>query len=124
MGTLAGVTSHPETVRRLACDGGLVTVLEDPAGDPLNVGRKTRAIPPSTRRALVSRDRCCQFPGCSHDRYVEGHHIIHWAHGGETTLDNLVLLCSHHHRAVHEMGYRIRRTPDGVELFRECRDPF
>ena len=115
---------HPETVRRLACDGGLVTVLEDPAGDPLNVGRKTRAIPPSTRRALVSRDRCCQFPGCSHDRYVEGHHIVHWARGGETTLDNLVLLCSHHHRAVHEMGYRLRRTSDGVELFRECKDPF
>jgi hypothetical protein len=120
----AGTLFHPETIRRLACDGGLVTVLEDPQGNPLNVGRKTGAIPPSTRRALVSRDRCCQFPNCSHDRHVEGHHIVHWAHGGETRLDNLVLLCSPHHRTVHELGYRMRRTSDGVEFFRPRTDPF
>jgi hypothetical protein len=105
---------HPETVRRLACDGGLLTIVEKDNGDPLNVGRKTRAIPPSTRRALLARDRHCQFPGCAHDRYVEGHHIVHWAHGGETRLDNLVLLCSRHHRAVHEFGYRIQRRSDGT----------
>lgn len=106
----AGTLLHPETIRRLACDGGLVTVLTDAAGEPLNVGRKTRAIPPSTRRALVARDRHCQFPGCAQERYVEGHHIVHWAHGGKTRLNNLVLLCSRHHRAVHELGYRIRRS--------------
>ena len=105
---------HPETIRRLACDGGLLTIVEKDNGDPLNVGRKTRAIPPSTRRALLARDRHCQFPGCAHDRYVEGHHIVHWAHGGETKLDNLVLLCSRHHRAVHECGYRIQRENDGT----------
>jgi hypothetical protein len=108
---------HPETVRRLACDGGLLTIVEKDNGDPLNVGRKTRAIPPSTRRALLARDRHCRFPGCSHDRYVEGHHIVHWAHGGETRLDNLVLLCSRHHRAVHEFGYHIRRESDGTFRF-------
>ena len=110
---------HLETMRRLACDGGLVAVVEDPKGDPLSVGRKTRAIPPSTRRALVSRDRHCQFRGCTHDRYVEGHHIVHWAQGGETKLDNLVLLCSRHHRSVHEFGYRIRRSGDGSFEFME-----
>ncbi|MGE0624787.1 MAG: HNH endonuclease [Pseudomonadales bacterium] len=113
----AGTRLHPETVRRLACDGGLLTIIENPRGDPLNVGRKTRAIPPSTRRALVARDRHCQFPGCSQERYVEGHHIKHWAQGGETRPDNLVLLCSRHHRAVHELGYRIERTPEGELRF-------
>ena len=106
-------TLHPETIRRLACDGGLVTIIENAKGSPLSVGRKTRAIPPSTRRALLSRDRHCQFPGCSQDRYVEGHHVVHWAKGGETRLDNLVLLCSRHHQAVHEFGYRIERTSEG-----------
>ncbi len=111
----AGTLLHPQTIRRLACDGGLVTILEDPKGEPLNAGRKTRAIPPSTRRALVSRDRHCQFPGCSQDKYVEGHHIVHWANGGKTKLDNLVLLCGRHHRAVHELGYQIRRVNHGPE---------
>lgn len=111
----AGTLLHPETIRRLACDGGLVTILEDPKGEPLNAGRKTRAIPPSTRRALVSRDRHCQFPGCSQDKYVEGHHIVHWANGGKTKLDNLVLLCGRHHTAVHEFGYQIRRVNHGPE---------
>jgi len=106
-------TFHPETIRRLACDGGLVTLIENNQGDPLNVGRKTRVIPSATRRALLSRDRHCRFPGCGQDRYVEGHHIVHWANGGETKLDNLVLLCSRHHRAVHEFGYQIERKNDG-----------
>ena len=106
-------TLHPETIRRLACDGGLVTIIENTEGSPLSVGRKTRAIPPTIRRALLSRDRHCQFPGCTQDRYVEGHHIVHWAKGGETRLDNLVLLCGRHHRTVHEFGYRIERTHEG-----------
>ncbi len=106
-------TLHPETIRRLACDGGLVTIIKNARGTPLSVGRKTRAIPPATRRALLSRDRHCQFPGCTQDHYVEGHHVVHWAKGGETRLDNLMLLCGRHHRAVHEFGYRIERTNEG-----------
>lgn len=105
---------HPETLRRLACDGGLVTVVEKANGDPLSIGRKTRVIPPSMRRALVARDRHCQYPGCSHELYVEGHHIVHWAQGGATRLDNLVLLCSRHHRQLHEFGERIQRGKDGI----------
>ena len=87
------------------------------AGEPLDVGRKTRSIPPALRRALRSRDRGCRFPGCTHTRFVDGHHIHHWADGGETRMDNLVLLCRRHHVAVHEEGYRIELQPDGAARF-------
>jgi hypothetical protein len=104
-----------ETVRRLACDCSVVPVVEL-EGAPLAVGRQSRSIPPATRRALVSRDGRCQFPGCERHRYVDAHHIRHWAHGGETTLDNLVLLCRHHHRLVHEGGFSLAREPKSGRL--------
>ena len=87
-----------ETVRRLSCDASLLRVLENPHGKPLDVGRKTRSIPPAIRRALNTRDGGCRFPGCTHQRYVDAHHIEHWAEGGETKLSNLVTLCRLHHR--------------------------
>jgi hypothetical protein len=73
-----------ETARRLACDASLISIVENEKGEPLNVGRRTRTIPPAIRRALNSRDRGCRFPGCTFTRYVDGHHVKHWAHGGET----------------------------------------
>ncbi len=97
-----------ETVRRLCCDGGLVVHLEDAEGESIGIGRKTRAIPPSIRRALRHRDPCCRFPGCTRTRWLDGHHVVHWAKGGETRLDNLVHLCRHHHRLVHEGGFGVR----------------
>jgi hypothetical protein len=103
----------PETARRLACDASLVGVVEGHGGRPLSVGRRTRSIPPTTRRALVARDGRCQFPGCERHRFVDAHHIVHWAHGGETSLDNLILLCRHHHRLVHEGGFSVTRTTTG-----------
>jgi hypothetical protein len=106
-----------ETARRLACDASIVTITEDERGEPLDVGRKTRSIPPALRRALASRDKGCVFPGCSHKRYVDGHHIQHWAEGGATKLSNLVTLCRFHHRAVHEGGLRIDRCDDGAWRF-------
>jgi len=106
-----------ETARRLSCDAGVVKILEDSEGEPLDVGRKTRTIPPSLRRALKSRDQGCVFPGCTHKRYVDGHHIHHWAEGGETKLSNLVSLCRTHHRAVHEGGIMIQRLDDGAWRF-------
>jgi Domain of unknown function (DUF222)/HNH endonuclease len=102
-----------ETVRRLACDASLLRVLENPQGEPLDVGRKTRSIPPTIRRALNSRDGGCRFPGCTHQRYVDAHHIEHWAEGGETKLANLVTLCRLHHRLVHEGEIMIEITPTG-----------
>ncbi|MDE0454983.1 MAG: DUF222 domain-containing protein [Gammaproteobacteria bacterium] len=97
-----------ETARRLGCDGALVGVVEGAKGEPLAVGRRTRAVPPAIRRALRVRDGGCRFPGCDRSRYVHAHHIKHWADGGETALDNLVTLCSFHHRLVHEGGYGVR----------------
>ncbi|MFO8153631.1 MAG: HNH endonuclease signature motif containing protein [Thioalkalivibrio sp.] len=89
---------------------------EDDDGSALNVGRKTRSIPPAIRRALQRRDQGCRFPGCTAHKYVDAHHIHHWADGGETKLDNLVLLCRHHHRLVHEGGYGVRMTASGPKF--------
>jgi hypothetical protein len=99
-----------ETSRRMACDCSIVHWHEDKQGEPLNIGRKTRSIPPAIRRALKRRDHGCRFPGCTCNRFVDAHHIQHWADGGETSMDNLVLLCRTHHRLVHEAGYGVRQT--------------
>ena len=106
-----------ETVRRLGCDCSLVGIVEDEEGEPLNVGRKTRSIPPALQHALKARDGGCRFPGCTHTRFTEGHHIEHWANGGETKLGNLITLCSFHHRLVHEGGFGLRVTDDGLFVF-------
>jgi hypothetical protein len=117
----AGPAIPAETARRLSCDASLVSLLHGPRGS-LDVGRKTRSIPPSMRRALQARDdACCQFPGCINRRWVDAHHIHHWAKGGETKLDNLILLCTHHHRLVHEGGFSVLRQGDGRLVFR-CPD--
>ena len=86
-------------------------------GQALSVGRKTRSVPPAIRRALQRRDRGCRFPGCTCCRFVDAHHIQHWADGGATDINNLVLLCRHHHRLVHEGGFSLIRTPAGEHQF-------
>ena len=103
-----------ETVRRIACDSSLVQILETELGVPLDVGRKTRSIPPAIRRALNARDPGCCFPGCTYQRFLDAHHVEHWADGGETKLSNLVTLCRRHHRLVHEGGIVVvPREPGG-----------
>ena len=78
----------------------------------LDVGRKTRTVPPALRRALDARDRGCRFPGCGL-RFTDAHHIVHWADGGETKLENTLLLCRSHHRRVHEGGSQVGGHRDG-----------
>lgn len=112
-----GAPLAAETARRLACDAAIVPLLER-AGKPIGVGRKTRSIPPALRRALAARDRGCRFPGCGARRLVDAHHIEHWADGGPTDLGNLVHLCRHHHRLLHEGGYAITRNAKGTLTFR------
>ena len=100
-----------DTVRRLCCDGGVSGLLERD-GRAISVGRRSRAIPPAMRRALLRRDGGCRFPGCTAHRFVDGHHVQHWANGGETSLDNLVTVCGHHHRLLHEGGFSVERIGD------------
>ena len=80
-------------------------------------GGRTRSIPPSVRRALGNRDRGCRFPGCTATHRLHGHHVRHWANGGDTSLDNLILLCRTHHRLVHEGGFDVQRLDDGAFRF-------
>jgi hypothetical protein len=112
-----GTRVSAETSQRLACDASRVVMRHDSEGRVLEIGARTRTIPPALRRALEHRDQGCRFPGC-HGRFTQGHHLRHWAHGGPTTLSNLALLCRRHHRAVHEEGYQVARLPDGTLQFR------
>jgi hypothetical protein len=111
-----GTAVAAETARRLACDCGVVTLTEDAAGNALSVGRRTRSIPAAIARALARRDVTCRFPGCTNRRFLAGHHLTHWIHGGATALANLCRLCPSHHRFVHEHGYRVELR-DGEPAF-------
>jgi hypothetical protein len=108
-----------ETARRLSCDAGVVDVVEDEHGTPLSVGRRRRTISGALKRALHKRDGMCGYPGCTNRLFLEGHHIQHWADGGETSLQNTALLCSFHHRYVHEYGYSIELGADQRPRFRD-----
>jgi hypothetical protein len=111
-----GPALAPETSRRLACDCGLVAMLDDADGNPLAVGRKTRTIPAPLRRAIHARDKCCRFPGCDRP-IVDIHHVEHWCQGGETCLANLLGLCGFHHHCVHEGGYGLELDEAGRPRF-------
>lgn len=102
---------------RLTCDASVVTHQRCEHGEP-SPAHKTRVVSGPLRRALHRRDGGCRFPGCSQDRFVDAHHIHHWARGGRTVLGNLVLLCRFHHRLVHEEGFRVHRHNDEI-VFRD-----
>src|SRR6185436_14034380 len=114
----AGCSDLPiETVKRLLCDCSFVTVFEDANGHPLDVGRKQRTVSTSLRRALYARDRGCTFPGCHRKRHLAGHHLEHWINGGETKPENMTMLCTYHHRVLHEGGFSIVKEGDGTLRF-------
>jgi len=131
-GTGSGIseTSHgtfltADEIRRLSCDANLTRVILTPESQPLDVGRTRRLVTPSLRAAVCARDLRCVFPNCDRpSSWCDVHHLTHWAHGGETNIDNLVLLCRHHHVLVHESGWAITgapcnlrfHRPDGTEL--------
>jgi hypothetical protein len=136
--TLTGTANDPawlehggpvpaETARRLACDADVSRILLGPRGEPLDVGRRCRTVTPAIWKALVIRDGGCVYPGCDAPlAWLEAHHLVHWAHDGPTSLDNMVLLCGEHHHAEHEGGCTLahdiptRRwvvhTPDGDRI--------
>ena len=106
-----------EDARHIACDADITEYVEDAKGNLLNYERRRRIVPARLLRALKLRDKNrCRFPGCSHRRYVEAHHVRHWIDGGETRLDNLVLLCGAHHRLLHHGAYHIEME-DGDPVF-------
>ena len=113
-------------MKRICCDSKAVVITEDDNGDPLSIGRKSRIVPKAIVRAVRARDRdCCTFPGCRNRRFLHCHHVEHWSNGGETSLENLMLLCTRHHTLVHEGGFRIEKDyqdnwffvrPDGIAV--------
>jgi hypothetical protein len=105
--------------RRLACDASVMRVVLNGRSEPLDVGRRSKVVPPSMRRAVIVRDRTCRFPGCDRPHtWCDAHHVVHWADGGPTAAANLLLLCRPHHRLVHRPGGFALELLDGRPVFR------
>ncbi len=96
-----------ETVRRIACDATLAVGVDDDVGHTMYEGRARRTPSEAQRREVMRRDRHCRFPGCTNVTFTNVHHIVPWKPGGRTDLDNLVLLCVHHHHLVHSSGWEM-----------------
>ncbi|SCX43075.1 5-methylcytosine-specific restriction endonuclease McrA [Klenkia marina] len=108
-----GATISAARARWLACDATVSRIVMGPEGTPLDVGRTHRVVTPGLRRAVVARDQTCVFAGCgAPHHWADVHHLVHWAHGGETSLANSALLCEPHHTKVHH-GFRVERDPGG-----------
>jgi hypothetical protein len=108
-----------DEIKRLACDANLTRVIFDPESRPLDVGRTKRLVTPALRTAVTARDMRCVFPGCDRpSNWCDVHHLVHWAHGGDTSIDNLVLLCRHHHVLTHEGGWTITGSPGDLHFHR------
>lgn len=114
----AGPVPH-HVVRRVACDASVMRVVLRGPSEPLDVGRRTSVISSGLRRAVIVRDGHCRFPGCDRPHpWCDAHHVRHWADGGATSLDNLLLLCRRHHRLVHRPGGFVLSLEDGRPVFR------
>ena len=108
-----------DEIRRISCDANLTRVVFGPDSQPLDVGRTKRLVTPALRIAVMARDLHCVFPGCDRPAsWCDVHHLIPWSEGGPTSLDNLVLLCRHHHTLIHEGGWRIEGTPGHLDFYR------
>ncbi|WP_372496833.1 HNH endonuclease signature motif containing protein [Pseudonocardia humida] len=113
-----GDTLPATAARRLCCDAGVIPVVLDGAGPPLDVGRPSRSIPDPIRRAVTAPDRGCAHPGCDRPpSWSEIPHIHEWPQGGATRLDNLVVLCRIHHREIHATAWTVAIAADGLPEF-------
>ena len=111
---IEGASAVPRSVaERLVCDARVQVVVDDDRGEPIGLGRTAREPAPWMVRQLRYRDRGCRFPGCGQNAFTQAHHIQWWSRGGRTDLSNLLLVCSFHHRLVHEHGWAIGRGADG-----------
>lgn len=108
-----------DEIRRIACDADLRRVILDPHSQPLDVGRTSRLVTPALRAAVCARDLRCVFPGCDRpSHWCDAHHVHHWVDGGETVIDNLVLLCRYHHTLVHEGAWTLAGEPGDLHFYR------
>jgi hypothetical protein len=104
--TFDGAPIEPALVSRLLCECNITRIVTGPSGEVLDVGRSRRSPSRAQRVAVIARDRHCRYPGCDRPaNWSEIHHVVPWQHGGPTDLDNLVLLCSHHHHVIHKPGW-------------------
>jgi hypothetical protein len=101
-----------ETVRHIACDATVVVAVDDASGHTMYEGRARRFPSGAQRREVIRRDRHCRFPGCANVTFAAVHHVVPWKLGGGTDLDNLVLLCRHHHGVVHRNGWSMTGNPN------------
>jgi Domain of unknown function (DUF222)/HNH endonuclease len=102
-----------ETVQHMACDATIAVAIDDDAGHTMYEGRARRFPTDAQRREVMRRDRHCRFPGCTNVTFTNVHHVIPWKPGGPTDLDNLALMCRHHHRVVHSNGWTMSGDPNG-----------
>ncbi len=109
-----GPVIHHATLSRLLCNARVQTVVEDASGAVIGLGRLSRDPSPWMERQVRYRDQECRFPGCGARRFTQVHHIVFWRDGGRTDLDNLLLICSFHHKLVHEYGWRVSRDSEGT----------
>jgi len=117
--TSNGTFLTAEEIRRISCDANLNRVVFGPDSQPLDVGRTKRLVTPALRIAVMARDLHCVFPGCDRPAsWCDVHHLIPWSKDGSTSLENLVLLCRHHHTLVHEGGWRIEGIPGHLSFYR------
>ncbi|EOM76530.1 HNH endonuclease [Rhodococcus rhodnii] len=117
-----GASLSPATARALTCDAHITAVRAKANGVPLSMGRTQRLVTAAQRRALTVRDKGCAFPGCTAPApWCEAHHVIHWANGGPTDLENLVLICGHHHRFIHHGDWTVTTAPGAPPTFERKR---
>ena len=109
-----GPAIHAATARRLSCDARVRSVLHDPSGRTIGIGRASRLVPDWLMSQLRHRDGGCVFDGCEEKRFIHAHHIVHWSRGGRTDLDNLVLVCSYHHKLLHEYRWGVHLDASGA----------
>ncbi len=111
--TSEGFHVPPESLQRFLCDAVIQPVYFGPDGTVLNVGRRSRTATDKQWAALRSIYRTCAWDGCERQiDHCQAHHIKFWEQGGDTDLDNLVPLCSHHHHRVHDEHWQLKLLPD------------
>jgi 5-methylcytosine-specific restriction endonuclease McrA len=108
----------PEVVRRLACDAKIILSADDEKGHSIQQGGVSRNPSPAQRIEIRRRDKGCRWPGCTYTEFTDVHHVVHWLNGGPTSIPNLVTLCDQHHRAVHEMGWKMSGDANDLLTFR------